>query len=90
MAVTAWIHADGHDALGAAVRYRPAPARGKNGEWLEQAMQPLGNDEWGAEFVIDQQCPYEYTVHANGRLRERNTLGCSGRSQEKQRRKRRA
>jgi starch synthase (maltosyl-transferring) len=60
--VTAWVHADGHVVLAAVVRYRPAPKPDAEGEWLERVMQPLGNDEWTAEFDIEQQCPYEYTV----------------------------
>ena len=27
-------------------------------------MQPLGNDEWAATFVVDRHCDYEYTVEA--------------------------
>ena len=62
--VTAWIHADGHDTLAAVLRYRSVPARGKPPAWVEAPMQPLGNDEWAAGFVIDQYCPFEYTVEA--------------------------
>jgi starch synthase (maltosyl-transferring) len=62
--VIAWIHADGHEALAAVVRYRTVPGRGRRGKWLEQPMQPLGNDEWTATFVVDRQRQYEYTVEA--------------------------
>jgi starch synthase (maltosyl-transferring) len=62
--VIAWIHADGHDALAAVVRYRSVPGRGRRGGWLEQPMQPLGNDEWAGTFVVDRHRQYEYTVEA--------------------------
>jgi starch synthase (maltosyl-transferring) len=60
--VTAWIHADGHDILAAVLRSRPVPDGETAGAWSERPMRPLGNDEWTAEFVIDRQCSYEYTV----------------------------
>jgi starch synthase (maltosyl-transferring) len=62
--VLAWIHADGHDALAAVVRYRPVSGRGARDGWVESAMQPLGNDEWTATFVIERPYDYEYTVEA--------------------------
>lgn len=61
--VKAWIHADGHDVIAAAMRYRTADA-GTGGEWMERPMEPLGNDEWVSTFRIDRQCPHEYTVCA--------------------------
>jgi starch synthase (maltosyl-transferring) len=60
--VTAWVHADGHDILAGVMRYRPTPAGEPAGPWLEQPIRPLGNDEWVAEFAIDRQCSYDYTV----------------------------
>ena len=58
--VTADVHADGHDVLAVRLRHRRAgePA------WTEVAMQPLGNDEWAAEFTPEQVGSYEYTVEA--------------------------
>jgi starch synthase (maltosyl-transferring) len=61
--VSAWIHADGHDALAAVVRYRPAPPNGRT-EWSEAPMTATGNDEWLASFTVTRLCPYEYTVQA--------------------------
>ncbi len=58
--VTADVHADGHDVLAVRLRHRRAgePA------WTEVAMQPLGNDEWAADFTPAHVGAYEYTVEA--------------------------
>ena len=64
LSVTAWIHADGHDALAAVLRYRPVSTRGRRAGWVEQPMSPRGNDEWVASFVVERHCDYEYTVEA--------------------------
>ena len=64
VSVVAWIHADGHDALSAVLRYRSIPARGRRGGWTEQPMRPRGNDEWTGTFVVEQPRDYEYTVEA--------------------------
>jgi starch synthase (maltosyl-transferring) len=58
--VTADIYADGHDQLGAVVRYRRAPS----GEWVEVPMQELGNDRWSASFTVTDVGRYEYTLQA--------------------------
>ena len=47
--VTATIFRDGHDVLGAAVRYKATAARG----WAETRMEPLGNDRWRGEFITE-------------------------------------
>jgi starch synthase (maltosyl-transferring) len=47
--VTARIFRDGHEAIGAAVRYKPAGAT----RWQESELRPLGNDEWVGSFVVD-------------------------------------
>ena len=47
--VTATIFRDGHDVLGAAVRYKAAPAR----TWQESPLEPLGNDRWRGRFTTD-------------------------------------
>jgi len=49
VAVTARIFRDGHEAIGAAVRYKPAGAT----RWQESPLQALGNDEWAGSFVVD-------------------------------------
>lgn len=58
--VTADIFADGHDLLYAVLRHRPTEEK----EWQEVAMQPLVNDRWQAEFVVEQQGIHLYTVQA--------------------------
>jgi starch synthase (maltosyl-transferring) len=60
VAVTADIFADGHDVLGAVVRFRQA----QEAEWKEAPMQELGNDRWQGAFQIEAQTPYLYTVVA--------------------------
>jgi len=47
--VTARIFRDGHEAIGAAVRYKPAGAT----RWQEAPLRALGNDEWVGSFVVD-------------------------------------
>jgi starch synthase (maltosyl-transferring) len=64
LGVTAWIHADGHDAIAAVLRYRPVSQRGRHTSWVERPMHPRGNDEWVASFVVERHCDYEYTVEA--------------------------
>ena len=58
--VTATIFRDGHDVLGAAVRYRPPGAR----RWQEAPMEPLGNDHWRGTFVVDRLGRWTFTVAA--------------------------
>jgi starch synthase (maltosyl-transferring) len=45
--VAARIFRDGHELLGAAVRYKPVGET----RWQEAPLEPLGNDEWGGSFV---------------------------------------
>jgi starch synthase (maltosyl-transferring) len=60
VAVTATIFRDGHDILGAAVRYRPPGAR----RWQDARMEPLGNDQWRGTFIVDQLGRWTFTVAA--------------------------
>jgi starch synthase (maltosyl-transferring) len=60
VAVEADIFADGHDQIGALVRYRNADAR----EWSETPMRALGNDRWRGEFAVDRLGRFVYTVVA--------------------------
>jgi starch synthase (maltosyl-transferring) len=60
IAVTATIFRDGHDVLGAAVRYRSPGAR----RWQEASMEPLGNDHWRGTFVVDELGRWTFTVAA--------------------------
>jgi len=58
--VTALIFRDGHELLGAAVRYRAAGAT----RWLEAPLEPLGNDEWAGSFEVDRAGAWCYRVEA--------------------------
>jgi starch synthase (maltosyl-transferring) len=56
--VSADVHADGHDRIGAALLHR------RQGEesWDEAPMEPAGNDRWRAQFTVPSMGVYEYTV----------------------------
>jgi starch synthase (maltosyl-transferring) len=58
--VTALIFRDGHETLGAAVRYKPAGAT----RWQEAPLTPLGNDEWSGSFVVDSCGSWCYRIEA--------------------------
>ena len=58
--VSATIFRDGHDVLGAAVRYRPPGAR----RWRESALEPLGNDRWRGSFTVDVPGRWTFSVIA--------------------------
>jgi starch synthase (maltosyl-transferring) len=58
--VEADIFADGHDAIAAAVLYRPEGST----DWQESPMTLLVNDRWGGEFSVSQLGRYRYTIHA--------------------------
>src|SRR5688572_3707076 len=57
--VTADVFADGHDKLSGVLKHR----RG-GGEWHEAPLTALGNDSWGASFVVTELGEYEYSVEA--------------------------
>jgi starch synthase (maltosyl-transferring) len=57
--VTADVFADGHDKLAGVLKHRTA-----GGEWQEVPLAALGNDSWGASFVVTALGEYEYTVEA--------------------------
>src|SRR3954453_22484521 len=58
--VSARIYRDGHETLGAAVRYRrPGSTR-----WTEQSMQPVGNDLWTGSFEVDRPGHWAFKVEA--------------------------
>jgi len=46
--VFATIFKDGHDVLGAAIRFKRAGAT----SWLEEPLRPLGNDRFGGGFTV--------------------------------------
>jgi starch synthase (maltosyl-transferring) len=58
--VTAVIFRDGHETLGAAIRYR----RSGSSRWLEAPLEALGNDRWAGSFVVDRCGTWSYRVEA--------------------------
>ena len=58
--VSARIFRDGHDVLGAAVRYKP-PGTAR---WLESPLAALGNDEWAGSFDVDRPGRWCFRVEA--------------------------
>jgi starch synthase (maltosyl-transferring) len=58
--VAARIFRDGHDVLGAAVRYRgPGSTR-----WQESPLEPRGNDHWSGSFLVDKPGTWTFRVEA--------------------------
>ena len=58
--VTAVIFRDGHEQLGAAIRYKPAGAT----RWQEAPLEALGNDQWAGSFRVDRCGEWCYRVEA--------------------------
>ncbi|MGH7762836.1 MAG: alpha-1,4-glucan--maltose-1-phosphate maltosyltransferase [Candidatus Dormibacteraceae bacterium] len=58
VAVEADVFADGHDSLGARVRYRHPSQAG----WIDVPMSPLPNDRWHGEFIVTELGRYLFTV----------------------------
>jgi starch synthase (maltosyl-transferring) len=58
--VTATIFRDGHEQLGAAVRYKPAGAT----RWQEAPLEPRGNDHFAGSFLVDRCGTWCYRVEA--------------------------
>jgi starch synthase (maltosyl-transferring) len=58
--VTARIFRDGHETLGAAVRYRgPDSTR-----WAETPLEPVGNDFWTGSFTVNRPGPWCFRIEA--------------------------
>jgi starch synthase (maltosyl-transferring) len=66
--VSADIYKDGHDALGAEVRYRPRPeakrAREAVSAWRQSPMWEVGNDRWVGVALPDAPGSWEIVVEA--------------------------
>jgi starch synthase (maltosyl-transferring) len=58
--VSATIFRDGHETLGAAIRYRSPGAR----RWREAPLEPLGNDRWAGGFAVDACGRWQFSVEA--------------------------
>jgi starch synthase (maltosyl-transferring) len=56
--VSADVHADGHDLVAAALRFRESGTA----RWCEVPMSRLGNDRWEARFNVESLGRYEYTI----------------------------
>lgn len=56
--IEADVFSDGHDKITAEVWYRQKGSR----RWRYVPMEPQVNDRWRAEFAIEREHPYEYTV----------------------------
>ncbi|MBA2302848.1 MAG: alpha-1,4-glucan--maltose-1-phosphate maltosyltransferase [Acidobacteria bacterium] len=56
--VSADVHTDGHDVIGASLLYR----RQGEPQWSEVAMEPAGNDRYTGAFTVHALGRYEYTV----------------------------
>jgi starch synthase (maltosyl-transferring) len=56
--VSATIFRDGHEVLGAAVRYRGPGDR----RWSEAPLLALGNDRWAGSFDLDRPGRWQFTV----------------------------
>src|SRR5215212_308531 len=60
VAVTADIHADGHDAVAGVVLYRRAGEE----TWREVPMTVVANDRWQGSFFVEPMGRYQYSVEA--------------------------
>jgi starch synthase (maltosyl-transferring) len=58
--VTANIFKDGHDLLRAVVKSRPAGTR----KWLEEPLEPLGNDRWAGAFEVPETGRWQFVLEA--------------------------
>jgi starch synthase (maltosyl-transferring) len=58
--VWATIFRDGHEVLGAAIRYRPPGAR----QWRETSMENVEGDRWSGSFIVDACGRWEFVVQA--------------------------
>jgi starch synthase (maltosyl-transferring) len=58
--VTAVVFRDGHEQLGASIRYKPPGAT----RWQESPLEALGNDNWAGAFLVDRPGSWCYRVEA--------------------------
>ncbi|HZR94637.1 MAG TPA: alpha-1,4-glucan--maltose-1-phosphate maltosyltransferase [Gaiellaceae bacterium] len=58
--VTATIFRDGHEQLGAAVRYKAAGTT----RWQESPLRSLGNDRWAGSFAVERAGSWCYRIEA--------------------------
>jgi starch synthase (maltosyl-transferring) len=60
--VVADVFGEGHDAVAAALRWRPVPASGRRGRWTEMLMEFDVNDRWHASFTPERLGRVEYEI----------------------------
>jgi starch synthase (maltosyl-transferring) len=58
--VSATIFRDGHDVLGASVRYKSPGAT----RWSESPLEPLGNDRWSGSFSVEHCGRWSFRIEA--------------------------
>jgi starch synthase (maltosyl-transferring) len=58
--VGARVFRDGHEALGASVRYKPPD----ESRWSEAPLEPKGNDVWEGAFEVDRPGMWSFRVEA--------------------------
>jgi starch synthase (maltosyl-transferring) len=58
--VDARVFRDGHETLGAAIRFKPPGAP----RWSESPLEPRGNDVWAGSFEVDRPGVWSYRVEA--------------------------
>ena len=58
--VSATIFRDGHDVLGASVRYKSPGAT----RWSESPLEALGNDRWSGGFSVEQCGRWSFRIEA--------------------------
>jgi starch synthase (maltosyl-transferring) len=58
--IWATIFRDGHEVLGAAVKYRPKGTR----KWREAPMNEFGSDRWMGHIEVDDVGRWEFTIEA--------------------------
>jgi starch synthase (maltosyl-transferring) len=58
--VTARIFRDGHETLGATVRYKQPNAT----RWSETPLEPVGNDLWSGSFEVDAPGAWSFRIEA--------------------------
>ena len=58
--VTADIFKEGHDLIGAVLRFKPLSDK----KWQEAPMHHIDNDRWGGFFDLLQNTRYQYTIGA--------------------------
>jgi starch synthase (maltosyl-transferring) len=58
--VTAVVFRDGHEQLGASIRYKPPGAT----RWQESPLEALGNDFWAGSFRVDRPGSWCFRIEA--------------------------